>query len=80
MPIKQPIAEILRIAIHDSGLRFLTSEQKSGVLRQSLLPFARGEAGINLDTADKLTNYFGLELRPATHKTATRTTPKRKEK
>lgn len=44
MPTKQPIAEILRRAINYSGLRFLTLEQKTRVLRHSLTPFARGEA------------------------------------
>ena len=80
MPTKQPISEILRTAINESGLPFLTLEQRTGVLRQSLMPFARGEAGINIDAADKLAVYFGLELRPATRKPATKAAPKRKGK
>ena len=78
MPTNQPISEILRRAINESGLPFLTLEQQTGVLRQSLMPFARGEAGINIDAADKLAIYFGLELRPATRKTAKKAAPKRK--
>ena len=65
MPTKQPISETLRQAINESGLSFLALEKATGVLRQSLMPFARGEAGINVDAADKLAVYFGLELRPA---------------
>ena len=64
---KQPITEVLRQAIVDSGMTFLALERETGVIRQSLMPFARGEAGISLDAADKLAVYFGLELRPATN-------------
>ena len=66
MTNKQPITETLRAAINASELSFLALEQVTGVLRQSLMPFARGEAGINIDAADKLAAYFKLELRPAT--------------
>lgn len=62
MPTKQPISETLRQAINESGLSFLALEKATGVIRQSLMPFARGEAGINIDAADKLAAYFGLEL------------------
>jgi len=78
MTIKKSISETLRSAINASGLPFLTLEQETGVLRQSLMPFARGESGINIDAADKLAAYFGLELRPATRKPATKAAPKRK--
>ena len=80
MTNKQPITETLRAAINASELPFLTLEQETGVLRQSLMPFARGDAGINIDAADKLAVYFGLELRAATGKTATKAAPKRKGK
>ncbi len=61
-----------------SGLPFLALERETGVIRQTLTPFARGEAGISANAADKLAVYFDLELRPATRKAATKTTPKRK--
>ena len=80
MTHKQPISEILRAAINASELSFLALERETGVIRQSLMPFARGEAGINIDAADKLAVYFGLELRPATRKPATKAAPKRKGK
>ena len=80
MTNKQPISEILRVAINASELSFLALERETGVLRQSLMPFARGEAGINIDAADKLAVYFGLELQPPTRKPATKATPKRKGK
>jgi hypothetical protein len=39
------------------------------------MPFARGEAGINIAAADKLAVYFGLALGPRTPPTQL---PKRK--
>ena len=78
MTNKRTIAEILRDAINASELSFLALERETGVIRQSLMPFARGEASISLDAADKLAAYFKLELRPATRKAATKAAPKRK--
>ena len=80
MTNKLPISEILRAAINASELSFLALERETGVIRQSLMPFARGEASISLDAADKLAAYFKLELQPATRKTATKAAPKRKGK
>ena len=80
MTNKRTIAEILRDAINASELSFLALERETGVIRQSLMPFARGEASISLDAADKLAAYFKLELRPATRKPAAKATPKRKGK
>ena len=80
MTNKLPISEILRAAINASELSFLALERETGVIRQSLMPFARGEVGINIDAADKLAAYFGLELKPATRKPATKAAPKRKGK
>lgn len=68
MPKKQPISDVLRKAIVDSGMTFLALERETGVLRQSLMPFARGEAGINVDAADKLAAFFGLELKPRSNR------------
>lgn len=65
MTIKQPITESLRVAINGSELSFLALEKETGVIRQSLMPFARGESGISLEAADKLAVYFGLELQPS---------------
>jgi hypothetical protein len=66
MPAKkeQPITQALRQAIADSGLSFKRLEKETGVLRQSLMKFARGEQSLRGDVMDKLAVYFGLELRP----------------
>lgn len=64
MTDKQPITDSLRAAINSSELSFLALEKATGVIRQSLMPFARGETGISLEAADKLAVYFGFELQP----------------
>ena len=64
MPEKLPITDKLRKTINESGVPFLTLEQQTGVLRQSLMKFARGESSLHLDSADEVARYFGLELRP----------------
>jgi len=66
MTQQHPITDVLRHAINASGLSFLALGKATGVLRQSLMPFARGEAGINIEAANKLAVYFGLTLEPAT--------------
>jgi hypothetical protein len=63
--LKQPLTDALKKAIADSELTFLTLEQETGVLRQSLMSFMRGESSLRLDMADKLAEYFKLELRPS---------------
>ncbi len=66
MPSKpaQPITDALRRAIADSGMTFKGLERETGVLRQSLMKFARGEQYLRGDACDRLAAYFGLELRP----------------
>jgi plasmid maintenance system antidote protein VapI len=59
----QPISDALREAINNSGLPFLTLEQETGVKRQSLMKFMADEQSLRLDIADKLADYFGLELK-----------------
>ena len=56
------ITKALRDAINDSELSFAALERETGVVRQSLMKFARGERSLRLDMADKLAEYFGLEL------------------
>lgn len=58
------MTDVLRQAILDSGMPFQRLERETGITRQSLMGFARGERTIYLDAADKLADYFNLELRP----------------
>jgi hypothetical protein len=60
------ITELLREKLNEaiaSGATFQGIEKASGVLRQTLMPFARGECSMRLDKADQLADYLGLELR-----------------
>jgi transcriptional regulator with XRE-family HTH domain len=52
----------LRNAILESELSYKRLEKETGVIRQSLMAFARGEQSLRLDKADKLAEYFGLEI------------------
>jgi hypothetical protein len=73
MPNHLPITDLLRKTINESGVPFLTLEQKTGVLRQSLMKFARGDTSIHLDSADQVARFYGLELRPVAKKATKRT-------
>jgi hypothetical protein len=44
-------------------MNFLALERETGVLRQSLMKFARGERLLRGDAYDKLAAYFNLVLR-----------------
>ena len=45
-------------------LAFTEIERRSGVIRQSLMQFARSEQSLRLDQADNLAAFFGLQLTP----------------
>lgn len=59
---KPTITELLREALAEAD-SFLGVEQATGVKRQSLMKFARGEQSLRLDMADRLAAHFGLEFR-----------------
>ena len=48
----------LRQAIAKSDANFYELERQTGVKRQSLMKFVRGEQSLRLDMADKLAAYF----------------------
>lgn len=52
----------------ENGESFRAIERDSGVLRQSLMKFVRGETSLRLDVADKLAAYYGQELMPVAQK------------
>ena len=61
------MTDVLRAALNDAieaGETFRSIERATGIVRQSLMPFARGEQSLRLDIADRLATYFGLELKP----------------
>ena len=56
------LTNALLAAIAESDLSFNALERESGVIRQSLMKFAYGEQSLRLDMADKLADYFGIEI------------------
>lgn len=56
------MTDLLREALAE-GQSFLSVEKKSGVIRQSLMTFARGKQSLRLDKADLLAKHFGIESR-----------------
>jgi ribosome-binding protein aMBF1 (putative translation factor) len=55
-------SDLIRRSIAESGLSFIELERRTGVKRQSLMKFARGEQSLRLDIAEKLFDCLGLEL------------------
>ena len=60
---KSPITDVLRQAILDSGLAYIELERQTGVMRDSISRFVRGQQSLRLDMADKLVAYFGIQIR-----------------
>lgn len=59
---ESPITDLLRRTIKESGIPLLRLSNDAGVARASLIRFLRGETSLRLDVADRLADYFGLEL------------------
>lgn len=56
------MTEAILEAIADSGMSFKALERETGVLRQSLMKFAAGEQTLRLDKAEKLAEFFCIEV------------------
>jgi predicted transcriptional regulator len=61
-PPQRLISDVLRQAIAEDGRSITKIAQESGVPQPMLSNFMKGK-GINLSTADKLADFFQLELR-----------------
>ena len=70
MPKKSPITDALRRAIEESGITSKALDRETVLKRPSIVRFRRGDQSLRLDLADKLAEFFGLELVPV--KTAKR--------
>lgn len=60
---RQPISDVLRRVIAESGKAHIAIERDTGVKRASIMRFLRGDTSLRLDKADALAAYFGLELK-----------------
>ena len=62
---KRPtIAKTLRTAITESGENLAAIGRAAGIPQPVLWRFMAGERDLTLRTADKLLDYFELEIRP----------------
>ena len=71
MPKNKTMTDALRDALNraiESGETFRSIERETGIVRQSLMPFARGDQSLLLSKADLLAEYFKLELKSAKRK------------
>lgn len=59
------ITDALRAKINESDLPIRELGRATGISHVSLIKFRRGEFGLLLSAADRLAEYFGLELKPA---------------
>lgn len=64
----QTISETLCEYIEDSQLTYHSLAEATGISDGILSRFMREERSITLPTAEKLAEYFGLELRPVRKK------------
>jgi plasmid maintenance system antidote protein VapI len=60
----ETMSGVLRKAIVESGKALIALERETGIQRMSLSRFLKGRQSLRLDVADKLAEYFGMELRP----------------
>ena len=58
------ISAVLRDAVAGSDLSLQRLSDLTGVERASLSRFVRAERSLRLDMADRLANFFGLQLQP----------------
>ena len=59
---KASISDVLRQTIVESGVSYNALQKETGVTRASIMRFVRGDQSIRLDMADRLAEYFHLEL------------------
>lgn len=59
------LAEQFRTAFTDSGLSRFKLARRAGVSYATVYRFMSGERSVTLDTASKLAEVLGLEMRPS---------------
>ena len=61
-PGTDTMTDLLRQALEETGNHKLVARE-TGVARQSILRFARGDQSLRLDAADTLARYFNITCR-----------------
>ena len=59
-----PIEDALRRILYECGDPAIKIAEESGVPQPSITRFLRRERRLSMESADKLADYFGLELVP----------------
>ena len=67
MKQNQAMTELLRRALNECE-SLNAVDKATGVKRQAMTKFMRGEQSLRLDMADRLAAYFGIECRKKEHK------------
>lgn len=60
--IYKSVTAALLDALNETELSHRRIERDTGVKRASIMRFMRGETSLRLDVADKLVEYFGIEV------------------
>ena len=60
---RRTMSSTLKEAIEKTGVPHAELERQTGVKRASIMRFVRGESNLRLDLADRLAEYFGIEIR-----------------
>ena len=62
-PISDLLLRTIRDAVEAGQTNYKALERETGLTRASIMRFVAGKQSLRLDMADKLANYFGLELK-----------------
>ena len=65
MGAEETVEQTLRRAARESGLSMLQLSKRSGLRYQTVYGFCTQSRGVTLESASKLCELLGLELRPA---------------
>jgi plasmid maintenance system antidote protein VapI len=62
-PISELLLGTIRAAVESGRTNYKALERETGVTRASIMRFVAGRQSLRLDMADRLAEFFGLELR-----------------
>ena len=62
-PISNLLRQTIAQAIESGRTNYKSLQRETGVTRASIMRFVTGKQFLRLDMADRLADYFGLELR-----------------
>lgn len=66
--MKVSFSDQLREAVRNTEMSRYAISQRTGIAQSTLCKFIQGERGLSLESADKLMDLLGLEIRPRRRK------------